>query len=250
MGRISDFRASLDWPKMIGETIIIVVGVFLGIQASNWNEERLERAETKEVLRSLNSELSNMIENFQTLVDYYKVTRNYATTAFAGWNGDPAISDRDFVIAAYQASQNTFTGINSGSWSTVFGSDRLRNIEDEGIREDLAALMTQDYNSLEKELFTAYRQNVRKVIPEDIQDAIRSKCGDVITGTIGYISLPATCTLDLPEQRFVVAAAALRDHPELVGELRWHFAAVASYVYNLDNLRNISKRLLARIERV
>lgn len=245
-GRLAKFWAELSWPKVVGETLIVVVGVFLGIQASNWNDERLERAETVKVLHGLKPELENLISNFATLTDYYRVTRTYADTAFAGWRGDPGVSDREFVIAAYQASQNTFTGINNSSWSDIFGSDRLRRLDDQDLRNELAILMTTDYAAMEKELFSAYRENVRKVIPEDVQDAIRAQCGDQRL-PLGFIRLPPTCRLDLPDERLAIAARDLRAHPELVGELRWHFAAVASYVGNIENLANMARRAVERI---
>lgn len=248
--RIGNFWRGLSWPKIVGETLIVVVGVFFGIQASNWNDARIERAETVRVLRGLRPELHNLVASFGILRSYYVVTRRYADTAFAGWRGDPGVSDRDFVIAAYQASQNTFTGINNNSWSEIFGSDRLRGLEDQRLREELALLMTTDYAILEKELFSAYREQVRKVIPEDIQDAIRAQCGDQRVGGLGYVQLPPTCTLDIPEDRFPIAAKALRDRPELVGELRWHFAAVASYVSNIENLETFARSVSRQLESI
>lgn len=246
--RFAHFWRELSWPKIIGETLIIVVGVFLGIQVSNWNDARVERAETAQVLRGLKPELENLIENFKTLTDYYGTTRNYADTAFAGWRGDPRVSDRNFVIAAYQASQNTFTGINNSSWSEIFGSDRLRGLADQKLRDELAVLMTTDYAAMEKEIFSDYRENVRKVIPEDVQDAIRAQCGDQ-RADLGYIRLPPTCRRDLPDERLTIAARDLRAHPELVGELRWHFAAAASYVNNIDNLAAMARRVIKRLDR-
>lgn len=245
---IAKLRAQ-DWSAIIIELLIVVVGVFVGTWVANWNQDRAEARETKQMLRNLKPELENNIAGFSTLRDYYRVTRRYADTAFAGWAGDPRISDEQFVIAAYQASQNTFTGINGNSWSQVFGGDRLRDIPDTNLREDLSFLMTTDYISIEREIFSDYRQHVRQVIPIDMQDAIRAHCGDQRFGAAGYIRLPPTCHLDLPEQRFKAGAEALRQHPELVGELRWHFAAVATYISNIDNLDDIARRLLKEIDR-
>jgi len=61
------------------------------------------------------------------IIDYYAVTRRYGDTAFAGWRKDPHVSDRDFVIAAYQSSQKLISGLNNASWSQIFGGDRLRD---------------------------------------------------------------------------------------------------------------------------
>ena len=246
-GRFVNFWQGLCWPKIFGETLTVVVGVFLGVQASNWNDARLERAKTVEMVRDLKPELRNQAQTLAGSIDYYRTTRRYAETAYAGWHGDPRVSDRDFVIASYQASQMTFTGLNISSWSAIFGSDQLRSLHDQQLRSDLSALMTQDYAVLEQELFTEYRRHVREVIPEDIQDAIRSQCGDRRMNVGSGIVLPSTCQIDFPDERFSVAAGDLRAHPELLGQLRWHFAAIASYVGNIDNLQAIANRALDRL---
>jgi hypothetical protein len=248
--RLTDDLKAQKWMTIAIELIIVILGVFIGTLVANSNQERVERRETQQILRDLQPELRSDIQNFAALRNYYRVTRHYGDTAFAGWARDPHVTDRDFVVAAYQASQNTFTGINNSSWAQIFGSERLRDVDDEGIREDLGALMTTDYNVMEKELFSNYREHVRQVIPEDVQDAIRARCGDQRIGALGYTRLPETCSLNIPDERFRVAAQALRSHPELVGEMRWHFAAVATYISNIDNLEVISRRLLKRIESV
>jgi len=238
-----------NWFAIGIEIGIVIVGVFVGNQVSNWNEARIEKAETVKMMRGIEPELQNLIVNFRTITDYYRVTRDYAETAFAGWRGDPQVSDRAFVIAAYQASQNTLSFVNNASWSDIFGGDRLRTLDDQELRDQLSVLMTTDFAAMEREVFSDYRENVRKVIPEDIQDAIRAQCGDRRM-TSGYTWLPPTCSLNLPDARFATAARDLRAHPELVGEMRWHFAAAASYVENLDNLSNIARRVINRAGKV
>ncbi len=175
------FAANLraqNWFAIGVEFAIVVAGVFVGTQVSNWNDERRSVADTDKVLRGLDPEIRNTIDNFGRIQVYYRTTRAYADSAFAGWRGEPSVSDKAFVIAAYQASQNTFSSIDISSWSEVLGGDRLRTIDDPQLRKDLTTLMTTDIKVIEREVFTAYRENVRKVIPEDIQDAIRGRCGD------------------------------------------------------------------------
>lgn len=240
------FAANLraqNWSAIAIELAIVIVGVFIGTQVSNWNDERIEQAETVQVLRGLEPELRNVIANMKIVSDYFDVTRKFGDTAFAGWRGDPGVSDRDFVIAAYQASQIIYLGVDNASWSEIFGGDRLRTLGNQDLRDKLAVLMTADFAAMDREISTDYRRNVRKIIPEDIQDAIRARCGDRRVGP-AFIGLPPTCTIDLPDDRFASAAADLRAHPELVGELRWHFAAVAGYVENVENTARLARETL------
>ena len=233
------FAANLraqNWSAIGIELMIVVIGVFIGTQVSNWNQARLEKRATERMIEELKPGLQNFIDFFDTAKVYYATTGAYAETAFAGWRNDPAISDEQFVIAAYQASQIYSLGLNAVNWAQVFGGDQLKNIDDPKMRRGLANLMTLNYDMIDlPAVDTPYRQNVRQVIPEDIQDAIRAKCGDTVIPDKPLTQrLPTTCDLDFPESRWVSGAAALRAQPDLVRQLRWHRAAVAAFLSNMD----------------
>ena len=111
--------------------------------------------------------------------------------------------------------------------------------------------MSTDYGAIEfGSVATRYREDVRRVIPEDIQDAIRANCGDrSIPDRPQTLFLPPRCDLDLDDARFAAAAAALRDRPDLVGELRWHWAAIATFIGNLEGIDQQTKALQQSIDR-
>ncbi|HET9355637.1 MAG TPA: hypothetical protein VFO42_05685 [Sphingomicrobium sp.] len=244
---VANLRAQ-NWTAVVIEIAIVIIGVFIGVQAANWNQQRLEKARAERLLGELKPSLASFIDFFETADTYYATTRRYADTAFAGWRGDPSVTDEQFVIAAYQASQVYFLGVNSNSWTTLFGRDQLDNIDDPAIRRGLAALMTQDFALIEGGLLTEYRGQVRQVIPEDIQDSIRAKCGDrPVEGRPLTVTLSATCDLDYPAPRFAEAAAELRRQPLLVGLLRRHLSEVASYKDNLAMIGGMTRDIHSRI---
>ena len=156
---------------------------------------------------------------------------------------------RDFVIAAYQASQVNAAGNNSAVWAQIFGAQELRNIENVQLRSNLARVMAFDYDLVNlSAVTTPYRQEVRKVIPDNIQDAIRKHCGDRrAPGSIYALKLPATCPIKLTESEVAATAAALRAKPDLQGELRWHRAAVANQLLNVETLRILLRDLTSQI---
>jgi hypothetical protein len=121
---VANLRAQ-NWLAICIELAIVIFGVFIGTQVANWNEERLERRQTQRMLIRLQPELDKLLDFHASARSYYRITRAYATTAFAGWQGEPTVSDRDFVIAAYQASQIYATPVNGAIWATIFGADRL-----------------------------------------------------------------------------------------------------------------------------
>lgn len=247
---VANLRAQ-NWFAIGIELGIVIVGVFIGTQVSNWNAQRIEKRETAQLLLELQPALASFVDFFDTAKVYYATTRAYSDRAFAGWRRDPGISDEQFVIAAYQASQIYVFGLNGENWAAIFGSERLRTIESVEVRRGLSNLMTTNFDAIETgAVNTPYREDVRRVIPEDIQDAIRAQCGDrVISGQVGTIFLPPTCDFDLPDARFADGAAALRARPDLVGQLRWHRAAAAAFITNLTAIEQQTNALQRAIDR-
>jgi hypothetical protein len=48
-----------NWAAVGVELLVVVVGVFVGLQASNWNDERLERAQERDYLIHLHEDISD-----------------------------------------------------------------------------------------------------------------------------------------------------------------------------------------------
>ena len=245
--RLTENLRAQNWTAITIEFAIVVIGVFVGTQVSNWNQERLERLATSKMLDQLRPEIQNQFEFFDSARVYYRTTKPYAEQALAAWAGDPKISDDQFVIAAYQASQVYGIGINAQNWALTFGGNQMRDIDDQRVRKDLAVVLTADYEPVGfNAMATPYRQHVRQIIPNAIQDQIRSHCSDRNVSREGaqyLVVLPPECPLKLDPAEAARAAAALRANPELANELNWHLAAVANYLSNVDGLESAFRAL-------
>ncbi len=234
--RIVEALRAQNWTAIAIEFAIVVFGVFLGTQVANWNQDRAERRETERMLLQLVPELKANIEFFDSAKTYYAVTRRFADQALAAWKGDRGVSDEQFVIAAYQASQIYGISINAENWTMTFGGEQLRNIDDPRVRRNLELVLTQSYDAVGFDsVATPYREQVRRIIPVEIQDRIRKEFGDrSIAGKEQWslTELPATCAMKLRPADAATTAAALRARPDLAGELAWHLSSVAGYLDN------------------
>ena len=253
--RLTENLRAQNWTAIFIEFLIVVVGVFIGTQVSNWNQDRLEQRETERLLANLRPELEGQLNFTDDVRAYYGVTRKFAERALAGWAGDGDVSDNEFVIAAYQASQITGIGTNAENWALTFGGEQLRNIEDGQIRRNLEVILTADYSPIGlNSAATPYREQIRRMIPIAVQDAIRRKCGDRVTfdEARGFVQvmLPEKCELVLPNDQATRVATSLRARPELAEELNWHLATVAVTLLNVDLLerpiRQLHRDLTAR----
>ena len=239
--RLTENLRAQNWTAITIEFLIVIFGVFIGTQVANWNQTRVEQRETDRMLEQLKPELQSQLQYFDDVRSYYAVTRRYADQALAGWKGDSRVSDQQFVIAAYQASQITGIGTNAENWALTFGGDQLRNIGDPKVRRNLEVILTSDYGPISlNSAASQYRQQVRRVIPIQIQDAIRRECGDRFgTGHVGFIriSLPDRCELKIPAAEAASIAASLRARPDLAQELNWHLAGIGIVLTNVDLLQ-------------
>ena len=233
---IAKLRAQ-DWFAIAIELGIVILGVFIGNWVNDWSQQRAADRETRGLLLQLRPEMARQRQSLASIRDYMRVTSRYADIAFAGWRRDPRINDAQFVVAAYQASQAYGISANGQTWAQIFGGDQLRRIDDSAIRTPLQRLMTYDYSMLSYDrLITKYRNDVRLIIPNDIQQQIRRSCGDRLILDGRGLGLPATCPIAIPGA--AAAAASLRAHPELVGELAQHQSAVSTQFTNVGMVEN------------
>jgi hypothetical protein len=247
---VAKLRAQ-DWTAISIELAIVILGVFIGTWVANWNQVRQGRNQTRQMLLQLQPELQQL-EAFSTSARYYySITGDYAEKALAGWRGDPTVSDADFVIAAYQASQVYGFNNNGASWALVFGAADLRNIPDAQARQALTRLMTFDYSNINlSAVQTRYRDNVRDIIPDSIQQRIRKECGDVISGPAGTVLLRATCPIQLDPVLAASTAADLRRDPSLKRQLGQHRSAVSAFLTNLALFDAQADILVDRIKKL
>lgn len=244
---VAKLRAQ-DWLAIAVELGIVIVGVFIGNWVNDRNQQRVQRHEVEALVERLKPTLAQFDEQVAGELAYYANARSYAFTAFAGWNRDLRVSDRQFVIAAYQASQVTGFSASSQSFSTLIGADQVREIGDPELRRKMGAVLGADFSQLSyQNMLTDYRRHVRELIPNSIQEDIRAACGDQ-NAPIGIVRLPPKCDIALPTDQSAKAAAALRAHPELVNELNYHLAQSSTLVANIRRFGERTRRLMAQID--
>ena len=248
--RITDHVKSQNWFAVGIDFVIVVVGVFIGIQVSNWNEQRASRVETDRMLMRVVpavERFESRADNFKT---YYATTKAYGEKALLGWVDENAMSDSAFVVAAYQASQIMGATYDNAIFAETIGAENIRNIGDPELRRRLQIYIASPSNvTRADDLDTPYRRNVRRVIPFAIQEEIRHECGDRRSDSVvGSVELPAACDLNFPAAAARAAADQLRAKSDLPDDLRWHMASTQSVLFDLDAELKENEILVASIK--
>ena len=70
-----------NWLAITIDFLIVVIGVFVGIQVSNWNDDRIARAAAVEFHGRLVEDLRLEAINYNSIQDYYRDVRAAAWTS-------------------------------------------------------------------------------------------------------------------------------------------------------------------------
>lgn len=249
---IREHVAEHNWFAVGIDLAIVVVGVFLGTQVNNWNEERLDRKRSEEYRARLIEELDFNARQYALQAAYFRQAKAYGLDAIASLNGDKPLSDLQFVIAAYQLTQSDTTQAKTGVRDEMVANG-LGGYRDDVETEQVASdfYLTVEVSQRLLETSYPYRNLLREVMPYDVQVAIREACGDrsvYYNGRLVGIRLVVPCSLSLPGPVAAEAARAVRQAPAIRQQMTRYVAFIDEKLTNLDlaseQARNFRDRLM------
>lgn len=202
-----------EWTAIAIDLLIVVVGVFIGIQVSNWNDSRLREETAQDYIERIRADLQANLDDFQQRSTYFSQVRIHALSALEALDEPEAAPGQQFLIDAYQASQTLPRRLGRDTYDEMLSVGANDAIADVTIRNRLANF----YRSTEAQVVllrpeTQYRGLIRGGMPYAAQAAIRAACDDISdTGEAGepIISLPNSCHPDLTPEQVAVAVDAV-----------------------------------------
>jgi hypothetical protein len=216
--RLAEHVRAQNWPAVAVELAIVFVGVFLGIQASNWNAARLEREAARTYIERIREDLAANVTDLRFRIDYYQQVKQHALAALDAF-GRPAESlGEQFLIDAYQASQITPRTLGRSTYDEILSVGAINSLSSIDTRRRLANfyLNVQTQEVLLRYI-PPYRESLRRHMPYSVQVEITSRCAERVgTDPDGTptLRLAEGCVLDLSSDRASAAVAAILN-PEL-----------------------------------
>lgn len=236
---IAHFRKQ-EWTAIAIDFLIVVVGVFVGLQVSNWNAARQERARGDVYSERLKTELKAEFEYTLALLRYYETTREAGRLAYLGLSGKDALGDEAILINAYRASQYNWYERRRAAFDEIVASGSLSLISDTALRETaIGVYSTALYSLMEDEgQNSLYRELFRMTVEPQVQDDLFLNCGDkeyqAGGQAVGLLRIDYDCALTASASETAGAVAALRSDPEILKALRLRNAQVASRIADIE----------------
>lgn len=216
--RITEHVKEQNWFAIGVDFAIVVVGVFIGIQVSNWNERLGFEKREEALMRELRNEMVQNIADVQAKGDTFLVGAASARRVLdiVDRGAEPCADDCwSILVDLMHASQ--WQQIQP-SWSIY---DELRR---EGLPSDRRVIeMVEKYKTYNHQVALVlsippyYRTLARRLIPIDVQDAYWERCYRLEDAVEIYLS-PCPAAEDFPIDPAEVEE--ILANPELVPSLR------------------------------
>jgi hypothetical protein len=246
--RLTQSLKEQNWTAIVVEFVLLVLGVFLGIQVSNWNQAREDQHRGRAYVTRLTADFEQDLALRRQLVDYYgavldSVERTDSLLA------DPRADPKTLVIAAYRATEVNNNPSLRATWDEIVSSGDIGLLP-----RDVVRLATTYYafdtssDAYAQLLQSAYRHRVRNIIPLAIQKAMRTGCSDARNSTQTITGFVPACKLNVAPETITVTAAALRADPLVRENLRYQYSDVYSAHANLQGDVAVIEQALAAIK--
>lgn len=240
--RVTQHIKDQNWFAVWLDFVIVVIGVFIGLQTSNWNDAREQTRQAAVYSERLSNELQIEFEYATSIVEYYRVTHQAGLVAYDGLTADMAVDDETVLINAFRASQYNWYERRRAAFDEIVASGSLALIEDVALRETAIGIYnTPVFSLLETEgAASRYRERFRMAIDPRLHENLLRNCGDVEYDNggdaVALVRLGYACALDASTDDIADAVAALRQDTELFPALRLRNAQVSGRIIDLETV--------------
>jgi hypothetical protein len=244
--RVTQHVREQNWTAIGIDFVIVVVGVFIGIQVSNWNEERESLITERAFIQSIGDDISQNISDGRGFIEMLLGVRGHGRRSLESINSDTPCSNDcwarlvDFFIASQWIDVRTNLAV-------------FEEIKRSGLPRDLTlkATLMRYYGSTEQitiiaEQLPRYRELVRSVIPADAQVQMWTDCIE-ISGR-QQIMIP-DCPAPISEAEASAVIDALRANHEIKSSLTFWMSTISVVIVGLEEQHEVGQKVVDEIER-
>jgi hypothetical protein len=250
--RIREHVASHNWFAVLVDLIIVTIGVFIGIQVSNWNSARIERDEVRAYQAQIIDDLKANEEELAERIHYYRQVRAHALAAMEALEAS-APRGEAFLVNAYQATQVSPIRMERSAYDEMIGRGMAKSFGTSAVRRRLSSYYAGTDRLEAASIFsTGYREQIRREMKFAVQRRLRERCSDVVAlGSDGseVVKLPGRCSLQLPSTTISRAAIDLSDTPELEQELARHIGDLDVKIGRFDRWLQVARDTRQALEK-
>jgi len=242
--RIAQHLKQQHWTGVFIELVIVVIGVFLGMQVSNWNDARKTHERARAYTRQLRNDLRVEYAHSRSLLAYDADALQAAKAAYDGLTKQRRMKDRTILVNAYRATQFQWYERHSAAYDELLSAGELDLVTDPILRNTAVRYYGNSQTTLELTLQdrrdSDYRRLFYRRVSPFVQIALQKDCGDraytLSNGISGLLSIGYPCNPSVDDATVGNAADVLRSDPEVLPALRHQITVYNVEINNLTYL--------------
>jgi hypothetical protein len=245
--RLSISLKDQNWTAIWIEFILLVAGVFLGIQVSNWNAARADDARAQAYVGRINANLETDLLSIHRREVFWPQVTAYGKAAihYAETGEKVDGSAWKTVLAFYQASQLWQWSATDATYQEMRSAGELGLIRDVKLRDALGQYYLESGPAVDYlfKLQPEYRKIVRGLTPSVAADHIWAKCWSQPEVGEQYLF---DCASPISEAQAQAILDGYMKDPNLLPELRFWVANQGVTLSASANFKRSLQAMLAR----
>ncbi len=239
-----------NWFAVGLDFMIVVSGVFVGIQVSNWNAAAADARLGRVFADRLTADLEEEAVKHGRLISYFDAVGDSAVRAVALLNSESP-DPTALVVNVYRATEYAYDPPTRSTWDEIVSSGQVSLLPRRAVESGIAGYFAFDVSIDVKRAVESspLRRRVRSALAHEVQSAIREHCGDVLDDRGIVMQFRDSCDLDLDDATLAEAARTLQADPQVLADLRFHFSVLDSARSNLRGEAVLLERSIAALKR-
>lgn len=195
--RVIEHVKHQNWTAIALDFVIVVMGVFIGIQVANWNDARADHRRSENYLSRIRTDLESDMHELQRHKDVWQrvAVEGYAAIEYAEIGETNGATDWEILRSFLHASQSwTFNFVDT-TYSELRSAGELGLIADAELQSALAdyyvATIARRGGGGHYSLMPKYREMVRGRMRSDIMRYYWLNCFRQEAGVQEFIACPA-----------------------------------------------------------
>lgn len=232
-----------SWLTVVVELVVLVVGIFLGLQVDSWNEARKDRVLEQQYVASLKADFQADIEELDNAIALAKsralLGRLLISTIDKGRvEGDP----NEFIWALFSSYLLNFPSYTRATINDLLSTGNLQLLQDSNLKAAVAEYYTdieyrEQWKTNWREMQIALEHTMPHLLDFDVVEA----------GFLRYRGRPDWITEEFQFDSSVAEQVLLRiiEHPQAKWQIE-NMTRVQDTIYR--NLTQIKERAVALVE--
>ena len=217
LSRMGTALRNQSWLTLVLELVVVMIGIFLGLQADSWNEARNDRVLEQQYLASLKADFQADIDELEASIALAKSRAQLGRLLISSIEKDRVAGDpNEFIWAVYSSFLLNYPSYTRATINDLLSTGNLQLIQDANLKAAVAEYYTNiEYREQWKINWRESQIDMERTLPDLLDFDVRE------AGLLRYSGGPEWITREFQFDTSVAEKVLRRivEHPQAKGQI-------------------------------